>query len=163
MRYIMTLENYTNRSILHTGKLGFGAKGKWKTINIDGLNVNIQPHSYLSSGYDEKIVNDIIIKIKSLSNRWKLVGDINLIKKEIVSYDYSNNGFPDRFDTPFLNFRLTDVEGDSKYGTDGEIPEDIKEEMIIDINSKFKDYEFVIEEFDERGYLIIDIKLDSNK
>lgn len=163
MKYIKTYENYSNRSLVKTLNLSlepFLSNGKWKTINIDGLDVNIQPHSYLSKGYDEKIVNDIISKIKSLSNRWKLVGDINLYQKNIVVHDHKL-GNTSKDLKHFLNFRITDIEGDSEYGTESEIPEDIKSEIIEDINSKLKGYDIDIDEFDERGYLIVTIRIQS--
>lgn len=170
MRYIKTYENYSNKSLAKTVNLNLepflSINGKWKTIDIDGLYVNIQPHSYLFKGYDEKIVNDIISKIKPLSNRWKLIGGINLYQRNVYVHDpklgdTSNIGSYQHLLKQYLNFRITDIEGDSEYGTDSEIPEDIKSEIIGDINSKLKGYDIDIEEFDDRGYLIVNIEIQS--
>lgn len=61
-----------------------------------------------------------------------------------------------------IRFRVSDVHGDNEYGTGGEIPEDIKADIIRRVYKEFGADDVNIDEFEDRGYLLIEITENFN-
>lgn len=148
MKYIKKFEQvFTNKNNKLKRLLSFDLewnKPRWKKIKMRGISVNIQPGFESNADLDKKI-NEYIDRILDLTSRYNLVYDsIDLFKIK---------------DSRSIKFRVSDIPGNNKYGTGGEIPEDIKVDIIKDIRKTFNDA--IIEEFEGRGYLhvVIDIKL----
>lgn len=132
----------------------------WFRGEINGIEVHIQPGVQI----EKSILDPAIDKIKKLSQKWHLVDQCNVYNVAGSQRDeYSNDD-----KRTFIKFRLSDIEGDNQWGTDGEIPNDIKEEIISDVRRSFGDQGLKIDEFpfqhildQPRGYIIFEYCLKS--
>jgi hypothetical protein len=120
---------------------------KWKKLNLLGINVSIQSQVKIN---DESL-KPIIQKIKKLSERWNLVQN----RCEV----YLKKQFRSEKSDLFVKFRITDTEGDNEFETLGQIPSDIKSEIISDFHKIFGQNDVEVDEFPERGYLLFNVKL----
>jgi len=113
----------------------------WLKINISDIEVHIQPGIKI----EKSILDPVILSIKKISNRWNLIGVLN------VYYGLNK--------TIYAKFRLSDLEGDNEWGALDEIPQDVKQEMISDVQRQFGERGIEVDEFPSRGYLIFEIEL----
>ena len=120
-------------------------KPKWKKVNVKGIELSIQPGFESNPELDEKI-NDYIDKILKISNGYCLINNA----VQIYTKPYGKH----------MRFRITDIEGDNRYGTEGQMPSDIKSELIDKINTYFTEYECQIDDFEDRGYLYVEILME---
>ena len=120
---------------------------KWEKLNLLGVDVSI--HSQVK--INEESLKPIIQKIKRLSERWNLVQN----RCEV----YLKKQFRLEKSDLFVKFRITDTEGDNEFGTLGQIPSDIKSEIISDFHKIFGHDGVEVDEFVERGYLLFNVKL----
>lgn len=120
---------------------------KWEKLNLLGINVSI--HSQVK--INEESLKPIIQKIKRLSERWSLVQN----RCEV----YLKKQFRSEKSDLFVKFRITDTEGDNEFETLGQIPSDIKSEIISDFHKIFGNQDVEVDEFPERGYLLFNVKL----
>lgn len=114
---------------------------KWKKINISGIDVNLQPGVTI----EKSILDPAIEKIKKMAQEWFLLGN------DCAVYGRKLGG------SNHIKFRISDCEGDNQYGTEGQIPEDIKSEIISDFYKLFGKNGVEVDEFPDRGYLIFDV------
>ena len=120
---------------------------KWEKLNLLGINVSV--HSQVK--INEESLKPIIQKIKRLSERWNLVQN----RCEV----YLKKQFRAEKSDLFVKFRITDTEGDNEFETLGQIPSDIKSEIISDFHKIFGHDGVEVDEFPERGYLLFNVKL----
>ena len=126
----------------------------WKNIQINGIKVTIQPN-FKSNKFVEDNLEQLSNRIYSLSRKWKLVyGTFSLYAYDMHKSYSSQRG------TINIYFRLGDSDGNSPYETiPGEMPDDIKRELISDVRNKFKSYYIDIDEYKTRGYIVFDITI----
>lgn len=126
----------------------------WKNIQINGIKVTIQPN-FKSNKFVEDNLEQLSNRIYSLSRKWKLVyGTFSLYANDMHKSYSSQRG------TINIYFRLGDSDGNSPYETiPGEMPDDIKRELISDVRNKFKSYYIDIDEYKTRGYIVFDITI----
>ncbi len=157
MKYIKKYEsNYSNR--IGGIKKFFGFTHGFMNYEKDGIKINIQPGFKSSKEIDSKI-EDFIKKIKKVSVNYQLLGNIDIYSRPVehklrfVDFKFIlNMGV-------YVKFRITDISGDNKFGADSEIPEDIKSEMIDYIYKHFGKDKCIIDEFPDRGYLVVEVEL----
>lgn len=145
--YKYICDEKTNEGLFDLFKKSAYKSGReWITINLSGIEVHLQPGVKV----EKSILNPAIEKLNKLSQRWYLIQN----RCEV----YANKPLV-KSSTPviYLKFRLSDCEGGNQYGTEGQIPEDIKSEIISDFYKLFGKNGVEVDEFPDRGYLIFDV------
>lgn len=126
-----------------------------KIMNINGIQIRIEGN-FDSNHSFEKSFDDLLNKINILKSKYNLVNNVIAI-------------YGRHFSNKVVEFHISDVHGNNKWGTDGPIPADIKEDLIKDINNKLsagwrpESFYVNIREFQERGYLIVEVTFPKHK
>lgn len=158
-KYICDDTETTNESLFKSNDDYYENKTSlWKVLTLSGINVKLQPGVKIDKG----ILDVAITKINKIGKEWYLVLNSCEVynKKNIDRYKTRFLGlkFKKESNSTFIKFRISDCEGDNEYGTlGGRIPRDIKSEISSDCYKQFGQHGVFIDEFEDRGYLLIDV------
>lgn len=144
---IMKFEGFLSRFTVNND-IDYNNTGtKFKKFDYKGISVGLQPGVSVS----KELTNDVLDMMIEIAKGHYLVYNQCEIYKKSYMYDKGSHHY-------HLKFRISDISGNSEYGTEpGRLPFDILDEIKLKCEKVFGELQFDFEDFDDRGYVLIDV------
>lgn len=144
---IMKFEGFLSRFTVNNDRDYNNTGTKFKKFGYKGVSVGLQPGVSVS----KELTNGVLDMMIEISRGYYLVYNQCEIYKKRYLHDNSAYHY-------HLKFRISDMNGDSEYGTEpGRVPFDILAEIKSKCKKVFGGLQFDFEDFDDRGYVLIDV------
>lgn len=143
----------------------FNRTALWSAYSNSGtIDVKIQPY-YRPNEYVIFNIESFIKKIETLSKKYYLVGSCCELYRKLLTNHGKTKLFKIRKDyTHHIKFRIADSLYDGEESTEyrtypGEIPNDIKSQIVKDVILAFGKNSTSFDEFNDRGYILFDLMI----